>query len=433
MKKWIYFLVILLLVSCKREKTAIYFTPEKAIKYFGEIESICNKDNGSLMGNNLYGPLMLVDRPTRKIFANQPDKEGNLKEKDGVYLGDYPRELIIDNKPQLFGGTLFAVALLPPQEDGYRIRTRAIRSFYHCMQKRAGLESAGYNTKHMDDKNARLWLKLEWRALKNAIKSDGELRLQAIRDALIFRGARRELYPMSVKDENRFEASEGLATFTSVTLCEDTVGATKKRLIENLDRTYTFQSYGRIYGQIHGALYAYMAHEKGFDFRTNHSDTIDLGNVVKKLYNIELPEICRDVAGSLALNYDIESIYKEEEQRLADIKERIHKEISTFTEKPVVFLELESPYFDFEPEDIRSLDTLGTIYAAMRISDNWGKLTVDKGGCLVSYNLKFLRITARNFKESKNHVYGDGWNLILNNDWELVKMQQNYFVRKLMP
>ena len=97
---------------------------------------------------------------------------------------------------------------------------------------------------------------------------------------------------------------------------------------------------------------------------------------------------------------------------MADIKERIHRQISIFTEKPVVFFELESPYFDFEPEDIRSLDTLGTLYTAMRVSDNWGKLTVDNGGCLVSNNLKYLRITAKGFKEAKNHIYGEGWHLI---------------------
>jgi len=39
------------------------------------------------------------------------------------------------------------------------------------------------------------------------------------------------------------------------------------------------------------------------------------------------------VAGSLAVNYDIDAINKEEEQRLSDIKEKIHKQISTFTEK----------------------------------------------------------------------------------------------------
>jgi hypothetical protein len=193
------------------------------------------------------------------------------------------------------------------------------------------------------------------------------------------------------------------------------------------------QSYARSYGFIHGALYASLLYDKGYDFKNIKTDSFDLGNTVRELYKIELPDICRDVAGSLAVNYDIESVNKEEEKREAEIKESIHSQISMFTEKPVVFLELESPSFDFEPEDIHSLDTLGTIYNSMRVSDNWGKLTVDKGGCLVSNNLKFIRITAKAFKADKNHISGDGWHLILNSEWELVPVDQNYFVRKLIP
>jgi hypothetical protein len=47
------------------------------------------------------------------------------------------------------------------------------------------------------------------------------------------------------------------------------------------------------------------------------------------------------------MNYDVDGIYKEEELRLLEIKESIHKEVGIFTEKPVVFLELKSPYFNF--------------------------------------------------------------------------------------
>lgn len=433
MKKWFYLLSLVFLLNCKREKDAAYFTPAKALKYFTEVETICNNDNGKLWGKNLYGPLMFVDRPSRKIFANKPDKEGLLKFRDGIYTGIYPRELIIDNICQEFGGTLFAMAPLPAEEDDYKIKTRAVHGLFHCFQTISGSELTRINVRLMDEKNARLWLKLEWRALRNAINNEGEQRLQSIRDALIFRGARRELFPSEKSDENKFENYEGLPTITYSLLCSDSSRDVKTNLLNYLDVIYKFQSYSRSYGFIHGALYAYLAFEKGLDFKSLRSDTIDLAGTVKEMYGIRLPAICRDVSGSLALGYDIESIYKEEEQRVIDIKERIHRQISTFTEKPVVYLELESPYFDFEPEDIRSLDTLGAVYTAIRVSDNWGKLTVEEGGCLVSYNLKYMRIPAKNFREIKNHVYGDGWHLILNNDWEMVKMDENYFVRKLMP
>jgi hypothetical protein len=278
-----------------------------------------------------------------------------------------------------------------------------------------------------------IWIKLEWKALRKALNHESEERQLAIRDALIFRGSNREFYLKYSNDENRFETYEGLATFTYTLLCTNSPEEFKSRLFENLDRVYSMQSYSRSYGFIHGALYAFLLYDKGFNLRKIQTDNFDLGSAVKELYNIELPLICRDVAGSLAVNYDIDAINKEEEKRLSNIRESIHKRVSTFTEKPVVFLELESPYFDFEPENIHSLDTLGTLYSSMRISDNWGKLTVDKGGCLVSNNFKFIRITAKGLKEDKNHISGEGWMLILKNDWELVLVDQNYFVRKLMP
>ena len=423
----------MLLLSCKGEKTATYLTPEKASMYFKSVEEICNRDNGKLWKKNLYGPLIFVDRTSRRLIANQPDKEGLLKVKDGIYTGVYPKELLINFTPVKFGGVLFAMAPLPNEEDAYRIKTAAIHGLFHRFREISGIPFTSYNTNNMDDKEARLWIKLEWKALRKALGSEGDNSQPAIRDALIFRGSNRELYQKYANDENRFETYEGLATFTYTLLCSGSRAEFKNRLFENLDRIYAMQSYARSYGFIDGALYASLLYDKGFELSKIRTDTFDLGKAVKETYKVELPLICRDVAGSLAVSYDIGAINKEEEIRLADIKESLHKQVSIFTEKPVVFLELESPYFDFEPEDIHSLDTLGTLYSSMRVSDNWGKLTVDKVGCLVSNNFKYLRITAKGFKEEKNRISGEGWHIILNDDWKLVPVDQDYFVRKRMP
>lgn len=433
MKQWIFFLFPLLLISCKEVKTVSYLTPQKASQYFKKIEDICNLDSGKLWGKNLYGPIMFVERTSRNIIANKQDIEGLLKLKDGVYTGIFPKELILNNVPVKYGGTSYAMTPMPVEEDDYKIKTRAIRSLFHRFQEEQGIAPFGFNISIMDEKEARLWIKLEWKALRKALNSQGDERRLAIRDALIFRGSNRELYQTWAFDENRFETYEGLATFTYTLLCTNSPEEFKRRLFENLDRGYSMQSYSRSYGFIHGALYASLLYEKGFNLQVIQTDNFDLGKAVKELYNIELPAICRDVAGSLAVNYDIDSINKEEEQRLADIKASIHNQISIFTEKPVVFLELQSPYFDFEPEDIHPLDTLGTLYSSIRVSDNWGKLTVDKVGCLVSNNFKFLRITTKGFKADQNRISGEGWSLILNSEWELVLVDQNYFVRKLMP
>jgi hypothetical protein len=433
MKKWIILPFFLFLFSCNNQQQDTYLTPEKAKQYFKKIEAACNRDNGKLWGKNLYGPVILIDRNTRKIFANHQDSQEILKEKEGIYTGTYPKELIINNTSIKFGGTQFALTPLPNEEDEYRIISRAIHGLFHCFQETIGFTSSGYNTSNMDEKNARLWIKLEWKALRKAINSEGEEQKLAVRDALIFKGSNREFYQKYAPDEIKFENYEGLATFTQILLSTSSPEENKTRLLEDLNRIYSFQSYARFYGFIDGAFYANLLNQKGFDFKTIRSENVDLARLVKDLYDIQLPEVCRDVAGSIALNYDFENIQNEEAKRDADIQERIHRQISIFIEKPVVFLELESPYFDFEPEDIHSMDTLGTIYSKMRVSDNWGKLSVEKGGCLVSNNLKYIRITAKGYKADKNKYEGEGWHLTLNEEWELVPVGQNYFARTLIP
>lgn len=433
MKKGIILFALLAIFGCKEKLEETYLTPEKALLYFKKVEDICNLDNGRLWGKNLYGPLMFIDRTNRKIISNSPDEEGMLKYNNGIYTGVYPKDLLISNAPLHFGGVLFAMAPLPAAEDEFRIKTRAVHSLFHKFQEMKDLSSSGYNTNNMDEKQARLWIKLEWKALRKAITSEGSERNLATRDALIFRGANRELYQNDANDENHFENYEGLATFTYTLLCTNTCEEYRAHLFENLDRIYAMQSYARSYGFIHGALYATLLHDKGFNFKMINSPNFDLGKAVKEIYSIELPEFCRDVAGSLALNYDIDLINEEEEKRQADIRESMNKQISLFTEKPVVFFGLESPYFDFEPENVHSLDTLGTLYNSIRVSDNWGKLTVDKDGCLISNNFRHLRITAKGFKAERNRISGDGWSLMLNDDWEMIVVGPNYFVRKLIP
>lgn len=421
------------LISCREKSGEIWFNPVTANRYFSEIKQICDRDSGKLWGTNLYGPLMFVDRQSRKIVANRPDSEGLLKYREGIYTGFFPREKLIGNSGTVFGGTIFATAALPAAEDEYRTKTRAIHGLFHCLQEEEGIKPSFFNIRSMDEKASRMWQKLEWRALEKAVTSDGEVRQSAIRDALIFRHTIRDLYPRDTREAIRFENQEGLATFTFTRISSNSHEEFNQRILELVNRFYSYRSYTRSYGFITGALYSTLLYEKGFDFSSLKSDTVDLCLVVKNIYGIDLPDICRDVAGSISMNYDVETIYREEEERLEEIKLSLHKQVSKFTERPVVLLELESPAFDFEPEDIHPLDTLGTLYSSIRVSDNWGKLNVEKSGCLMSPDLRYLRISAKGIKADKNHISGEGWVLLLNDESELTKVNENYLIREPMP
>jgi hypothetical protein len=420
MKQLIIIAAVIILSSCDRKEGLEWFSVQKAGEYFKSVEEICNRDNGNLWGENLYGPVMFVDNLSREIYANVADSNGILKAREGIFTGVLPRERLITNNVIEFGGTRYAMVPLPDTEDNYRITARTVHSLFHCYQERHDLKPSTFNTRHLNDKNTRFYLKLEWKALSSAIGATGEARRQAIRDALIFRGARRELFPEAIADENKFENFEGLATFTYIKLCTDNIDDMRGRVLEYLDRIYKNTSYASGYGFVHGALYATLLNDTGFDFRQIQKSDFDLGRAAREAYNVTLPEVCRDIAGSLAMNYDVQAIRTEESEREAMINERTGKVVSAFFEKPVVTVTLESPNFSFEPEDINFLDSLGTLYERLRVSDNWGRLAVDEGGALLTNDLHSLRISARHIKIDRNHISGAGWHLILNDGWQAV-------------
>jgi len=431
MKRLIIIAALIVLSSCNREEGLEWFSVQKAGEYFKSVEDICNKDNGKLWGENLYGPVMFVDDHSREIYTNVADTGGILKAREGIFTGVLPKERLITNNVIEFGGVRYAMVPLPETEDPYRIKARTVHSLFHCYQERHDLKPSTFNTRHLNDKNARFYLKLEWKALTNALGATGEARKQAIRDALIFRGARRELFPEAITDENKFENYEGLATFTYIKLCTEDVDEMRGRILEYLDRIYKNTSYASGYGFVHGALYATLLNDTGFDFKQIQQSDFDLGKAACEAYGVTLPEVCRDVAGSLAMNYDIQAIRAEESEREAMINERTGKIVTTFIEKPVVTITMESPNFSYEPEDINSLDSLGTLYERLRVSDNWGRLTVDDGGALLANDLLTLRISARDIEIDRNHISGAGWHMVLNDGWQAVTGENgSYAVRK---
>ncbi|MDD3737210.1 MAG: hypothetical protein PHO11_08550, partial [Bacteroidales bacterium] len=229
-----------------------------------------------------------------------------------------------------------------------------------------------------------------------------------------------ELFPDAIADENKFENYEGLTTFTYIKLCTSGPEEMKTRILEYLERIYQNSSYAWGYGFVHGALYATLLSDKDFDFKQIHTTDFDLGRAALEAYGVTLPEVCRDVAGSLAFNYDIQSIRTEESEREERINENTRRIVSTFNEKPVLIINMESPNFSFEPEDIDYLDTLGTLYEKLRVADNWGKLAVDNGGALLTNDLRTLRVSAKEFLAERNHISGEGWHLVLNDGWRAV-------------
>lgn len=126
--KTVILLLCVLFTRCNtgHQENVHVFTPEKALYFFQKIEDACNRDNGRLLGANIYGPLMMLDRSTRQIYTNVQDEDKLLKERSGVYVGLLPRNAAINNEFIKYGSTRFTLLILPGEADESKIIMRGI-------------------------------------------------------------------------------------------------------------------------------------------------------------------------------------------------------------------------------------------------------------------------------------------------------------------
>ena len=162
------------------------------------------------------------------------------------------------NGPIQWGGTSWAavtwdtIANWPAPTRGELF----LHESFHIVQPKLVLNGPAKSNEHLDSVDGRYWLRLEWRALARALRERGDLRTQAVRDALAFRQARHTRYPDEVESERALYITEGLASYTGTVLAAPSTADAIARAIdllaaelgeESFVRTFTYTS-GPAYG-----------------------------------------------------------------------------------------------------------------------------------------------------------------------------------------
>ena len=182
--------------------------PELAKRYFEEATKLCERDAGRLWGVSLCGPMVIFDPATGTRATSQPEPEGPP-----------PRFAGFADGPVSWGGLRwFAWPLFMLPENSAEARQQImLHGLFHRIQHELAFCAAsdGFN-EHLDTLEGRVWMQLEWRALRRALESSGSGQAEAIADALAFRRERRRLFPGAADNERRDEIREGLASYTGV-------------------------------------------------------------------------------------------------------------------------------------------------------------------------------------------------------------------------
>lgn len=199
--------------------TAASPSPAEASKLFETARAICARDGGRLWGQNICGPMLLVDYRDRSVLANQRDREGRLTSSGAWYAGVLPDDVIIANTPTDWAGVRWTQIVSPLPDDPARLQVLVAHELFHRIQDGLGLSFREGANRHLDTLEGRYLLQLEWRALVQALQAaDEKQRLRAVGDALALRAERQRLFPAAATEEASLEINEGVPEYTGVML-----------------------------------------------------------------------------------------------------------------------------------------------------------------------------------------------------------------------
>lgn len=421
--------ILISIIFCQtnmaKEKQQISIPISSAENYFSEIKELCEKDGGNLWGKSLYTAFLFVDPQTRDVVANEPDNQGILEKSGNVYIGKFPEDKIIANSTTTLGNKKYAMVMWQDFSSDKLFRNSLfIHEIFHYQQPLLGLQSTKeYANNHLDEMNARIYLKLEWMALDRAINNQDKEKIEAIEDALIFRQLRRDTYS-AAKSENNLEIAEGIPEYTGITMASSSKSEIKKLLKNALEEQINSDSFVRSFAYYSGPAYGVLLDEVNDNWRKKLKPNSDLGNLLKENYKIEIQSNTFDTRKE---KYNYQEIYEFEQKKKQKKDKLIKKYEEKFTNNAIVKIKVNSPSIGFNPKNLIPLKDLGTVYPNIVITDSFGTLTVKRGGCL--FNWKTAIVSAKNISIKKEKISGDGWTIKLNKGYSILKQGKNYRIK----
>lgn len=384
----------------------------------------CQADGGRLWGRPVCGPILLVDRRSRAVWANQADAEGKLRAAGGVFVGTLAADLPIANTAVDWAGKRWAMVPLPLPDEVAEQRRLLLHESFHRIQGDLGLPMASPANAHLDSVEGRLFLQLEWRALAAALRAAEPERRAAVRDALLFRWRRQALAPNAREEERQLELNEGLAQYTGARLAADDEAAARTEALAGLERGPRTPTFVRSFAYASGPAYGLLLDAALPVWRRQLDARSDLGTLLAQAYGIERPADLADAAAVRLAVYDGAALRNAEQLRHDQRVARVMAYRHHLIEGPVLFLPFREMNISFDPNELETLEGVGTVYPRAEIHDVWGRLQVTSGGVLLDPEWSSARVVAFKEPPAAGAAHGDGWTLELAPGWRLVPGQR---------
>src|SRR5438270_2018696 len=376
--------------------------PEVAQRYFEEATKLCERDAGRLWGVSLCGPMVIFDQATGTRATSQPEPEGQPPRFPGMADG-----------PVSWGGLrwfVYPLHMLADTDADVR-QQNMLHGLFHRIQPELGLiTSDGFN-EHLDTLEGRVWVRLEWRALRRALESSGSDRAEAIADALAFRRDRRRRFPGAADNERREEIREGLASYTGVAAWANSPADARRAAASALAAGESQSAFVGNFEAASGPAYGVLLDELLPGWRRQLRGASDLGDLLASATN-RPPTADLAVAAS---RYDGAALRTAEEARDRAQQVRVAELRRRFVDGPVLTM----PAVGRGTSDTTGsvgIAGVGTVFFRnFTQSGQWGRLDAN-GGVLRAADGSTLSVPVSGPLEGTT-LKGDGWSVTLNSGW----------------
>jgi hypothetical protein len=381
--------------------------PEVAKQYFEEVTKLCERDAGRLWGVSLCGPMVIFDQATGTRATSQPEPEGPLPRFPGYADG-----------PVSWGGIRwFAFPLfMLAQTDADVRQQNMLHGLFHRIQPELGFVTGtdGRN-EHLDTLEGRIWIQLEWRALRRAIESSGSGRAdamaEAMADALAFRRERHRLFPGAAENERLDEIREGLASYTGVAVWANSPADARRAAQSALAGGESQPSFVGNFEAHSGPAYGVLLDALLPEWRRQLRSTSDLADL---LASATKRPATTDVAAAAA-RYDGATLRTAEEMRDRAQQTRVAELRRRFVDGPVLTMPAGGTGTSDTTGSV-GIPGVGTVlFRNFTQSGQWGQLNAD-GGVLRGADGTTLSVPVTGPLEGAT-LRGEGWSVTLNSGW----------------
>lgn len=411
---------------------ASQYSADSLLLYFKQVKEATFRHQ-NLWDEDIYGPILFVDTETREAYANRPDAEGVLKLNKGVWMGVLPREVTFSNTDIHWSGTHWAMIKLPLSPNQYDRVDLITHELFHVAQPPLGFQLRREDNNHLDLREGRIYLRLEIAALRAALKAQRFNRAEEhLRNALIFRKYRHMLYRGSETSENNLELLEGLATYTGQIMSGRDKWQWREYLIRRIDSFEKIPSFVRSFAYETVPVYGFFLYQKDNHWNKNMDGDTQLTEFFSEAFGVDRRILLQSYVKQVAEEYGGRAIADEESKRELTNNTLLDIYREKFFERPRLEIRLEDMNMAFDPQNLIPLDEdEGTVYPTITLSDNWGILTVEKGGALLRNDWRWV-IVSEPMEITDTKITGKGWVIELNEGYQVNENTQgDYQISKI--